>query len=381
MLIGSLITFIPCILIYPQTAHSDFKEFLSTWVSSLSSLLELSIRYYAEENHDPQAVSKMEGLIGLLQMKLGLVDLFLNNVASEPSYSYLTYNQIQPLTAKIRILTQQVIFMHASVMEYRKWLEKGRQIPEPEKLAALSEKVIENLKTVLEGIARQIENPKPDNGDTTDQSNTPFLKAGTKQSSDVTVKSDLMENLSDKKLNDEQNVQSNDSANLHSTTIETLVKFEFHLRQSLDYLYTEAEQKKNESGWTQDTESILTIYHFSLALEEVSKNIIELSTTVRQEIRTKHWYFPLKKWIPFKYSKSILNALNPMSYHSSDKKFSLAVWYASLYNFVKVNIWPLKSAVVMSLFLVLFLEPSSKSFYNQYGLSGGLITLLIVVYT
>ena len=359
---------IPCLLIFPQTAHADFQEFMSTWVCSLSTLLEMSIRHYSEKDHDKDAVAKMQGLVMQLQMKLAMSDLYLNNVASEPRYSFLTFTQIQPIATKLRVLTQQVFFMHASVLEYRNWLDNGnRKFPEPEKLSVLAEKVIGNLNAVLKEIAQQLASPNPPSS----ASSVPtIVKVDPTLAAAET--SDAFKSMNNSS-------QATDTAPNHSTTIESIVQFEFLLRKSLDHLYNEAEQHKIESGWAKETESILTIYHFSLALEEVSKHVLELSLSVRQETRVKHWYFPFSKWIPYRYTASLLKAFSPKSYYSTEGKFSLAVWYSAVYNFFKVNIWPLKSAVVMSLFLVLFLEPASKVFYNQYGLSGGLITLLIVV--
>lgn len=356
---------IPCLLIFPQTAHADFQEFMSTWVSSLSTLLEMSIRHYSEKEHDKEAVPKMQGLVMQLQMKLAMSDFYLNNVASEPRYSFLTFKQIQPIATKLRILTQQVFFMHASVLEYRNWLANGkRKFPEPEKLSVLAEEVIGNLNAVLAEIAQQLASPKP---------------PSTSSAAPIIVKVDPT--FAAAETSDAFKTMNNSSqtTDIHSTTIESIVQFEFLLRKSLDHLYNEAEQHKIESGWAKETESILTIYHFSLSLEEVSKHVLELSLSVRQETRVKHWYFPFSKWIPHRYIASLLKAVSPKSYYSAEGKFSLAVWYSAVYNFFKANIWPLKSAVVMSLFLVLFLEPASKVFYNQYGLSGGLITLLIVV--
>lgn len=158
--------------------------------------------------------------------------------------------------------------------------------------------------------------------------------------------------------------------------IQNVVQFEYLLRTVLDHLYIKLSQ--NNPDWANQNELILTIYHFSLALEEATKKVLDLKEFIKNSASKKQFYWPFMKWAPLKYGKSILNCINPASYQR-DGKFSFAVWYASIIKFLIVNVWSLKTALVMILYMVLFFEPTARTFYNQYGLSGGLITLIIVL--
>ncbi|KAJ3301711.1 hypothetical protein HDV03_000477 [Kappamyces sp. JEL0829] len=331
--IGIVITMVVSFLLFPTLAHTEIRDFLAAWIRELNELIRLTIAIYthSENEGDVEATKKLrEGL----RTRLAAIDMLLNDVASEASYSVLAFPKIAIITAQVRRLTDLVMFMNRAAKRYRTWYDDECLLPQHQgRLQELGQECSQTCSRIMQRIASQLENPEL--------------------------------------------IGSAPLQHYHEL-IEKVVRFEKQLRYELDHHYKAAssqEAQENET-WSARAESMLSIYNFSLALENCVKSV--LSITELLLIAKPIGYFPFTKWLPIRMAKNVIHFFHRSNY-LRDGKFSLGVMTSFWTNWLAKNMWTLKSAAAMTIFLILFLDKGSRNFFNQYGLAGGLITLIIVL--
>ncbi|KAJ2992385.1 hypothetical protein HDV02_003086 [Globomyces sp. JEL0801] len=352
MLIGTAIGFTVTVFIIPTFAHKELKLFLADWIHDLATYVELSLSYVTSV--DPRDADEIAKLRQLLVAKIGLVDIHLNDVASEFNYSFLPYPVLSELANKMKKLTVESLYMSASILEHKTWLDASpdRKVPNSEEFKMKRNAIIKSTKSLLTDIQIRLA-----------KGNVQHLmkKAKITESDTITI----------------------DSKPLQEKVIENVLQFELLLRTHLDQLYKTESSKNDEDSdtesWTDQTEEILTVYHVALTTEKAIKSIIDIHNCLLKYSIKKSFYAPIMKWIPIQHTKNVLNALDLRKYKRKCGHFSPYVLCSSLFQSLIDNMWTLKSALALSLFLIIFLDPNSRPFWQTWGLSGSLITIVIIL--
>ena len=329
-LIGGLISFSVCFLMVPTFATIQCRSLIKDWICLVSKLVVGTMNYY---DGVATNVEQLDLMVVQLRSIISQIEVMLGDASSEFNYSVLPFPILQRLAKMLREVTEDAFGMLISAKTFKKWAD--------------------GVKT----------------GEGFDYTKMKVLVT------EICSRVEIISSLIAKKLNLKHEVDL--ICSTQDELIEVCVDFEAELRNSLDYHYSALD--KVDKDWISNSESILSIYHFSMTVENTIKKLINLDNELNQiHLKGSGFYSPIYKWIPFSYIKAFLDTFNPENYRK-DGNFSVLVVMATFKRFLQRNIWTLKSAVCMTLFLIIFLNQSSREFWNKYSLSGGLITLIIVL--
>ncbi|KAJ3323994.1 hypothetical protein HDV06_000970 [Boothiomyces sp. JEL0866] len=346
LLIGSLMTVCVNSFVFPTNAHKEMRLYISKWCNDLGIFHDLLTKMFVGEITDAQNTelfTTQQRLRGYLTR----ADMLINDLNSECHYSTFSPQLLTTVCQKLKGLSQQCFVANSLVSNFRLWVDRD-----------------------LNGVIPFIEDEKQD-----------VISISAAFSKITSAIQSLLDETIKPLDSDVERTKKCDGQD--DDLIVAICKFEVHQRKMLDALYKRQKETQKEEvdlEWSKEAENLLFVHAFNLALEEIATKLIEVKQVLAFRNPKRTFYFPFMKWVPFKFVQYYIRILSPSTY-AIKGRFSFGKLVKTFWEFMKTtnSIFAFKAATALITFLAIYLADGSRSFFTQYGLSGSIITVVVVL--